>query len=137
MTVGVPELDDGHKEFFRHMSAIIAALHDQSFAEAERICRSMFAMAAHHSEAEEALLRRLDYPCLQNVIDVQVELAERLKRLLTLIIRRSPEAHGFAAGTLEALVAYLLRGDINFKSFIQEMRDAGRLTEPPSARKAG
>jgi hypothetical protein len=48
-------------------------------------------------------------------------------RLLALIVERSGAAHAVALRLLDDLVAYLMRGDINFKSFVQEMRDCGRL----------
>jgi hypothetical protein len=61
------------------------------------------------------------------VIAAQKEWREQVGRLRGLIGERSSEARAVAAGMIDAFVVYLLRGDINFKSFVQEMRALGRI----------
>ncbi len=131
MSVGVPMLDESHREFADHLIEIADTLHRHSFETARKICQSMVATSAAHAVVEEALLRRLGYPGLESVIKVQEDMGGRLQRLLALIDDKSEDALAYAIDMIDAFVAYLLRSDINFKSFLQEMRDTGRLTEPP------
>jgi hemerythrin len=127
MSVGVANLDEGHKAFFTHLTQIMDALDRQAFDEAEQICRSLIAAGAEHAAEEEAFLRKNGYPNLDQIIEVQKALSAQCQRLLTLIIEKSPDARGFADKTGGDLINYLLRSDINFKSFVQEMRDLRRL----------
>lgn len=127
MSVGVPELDQGHKELFARVGEVVDALGRQSFEEAEQLCRSLIALGRQHAAEEEAFLRKIGYPRVAAVLEAQKTLGKQCQRLLTLITERSPDAREFADKTVGEMVAYLLRSDINFKSFVQEMRDLGRL----------
>jgi hemerythrin len=128
MSVGVAALDDAHKIFFARLAEIAEALDAHSFDDAERLCRSLLDLGAQHAAEEEAFLRRLGYPHVVAVIAAQQGVLQRCERLLALIGEKSPAARAFADTLKDALIACLLRSDINFKSFVQEMRDLGRFT---------
>jgi hemerythrin len=127
LSVGVPGLDDNHKAFFAHLAQIIAALDRQAFDEAERSCRALIALGTQHAADEAEFLRRNRYPHPDAVIAVQQAMGRQCQNLLALIVARSADARAVASETSKDLVEYLLRGDINFKSYVQEMRDLGRL----------
>jgi hemerythrin-like metal-binding protein len=127
MSIGVAEIDASHQALFALLSQIDEALGQMDFAEAERLCRSMLGVAAQHAKAEERLLRSLDYPDLPNIIEVQRAVTAKAERLLWLVRAHTDEARGAASEMSDELVLCLLRGDIGIKSFVQEMRDRGRL----------
>jgi hemerythrin len=127
MSVGVAEIDALHQALFTHLAEIDRRLGDEDHAEAERLCRSLLTVAAQHAKAEERLLRSLDYPDLPKILEVQQAVTAEAERLLWLVRARSDEARGAAGAMSDELVFCLLRGDIGVKSFVQEMRDLGRL----------
>ncbi len=127
MSTGIAEIDDIHRALFAHLAQIDAALGSGNFPEAESLCRSMQTVAAEHARAEERLLRALGYPDLPKILEVQKAVTTQSERLLGLVSAGSAEARLAASAMCDELVLYLLRGDIGVKSFVQEMRDRGRL----------
>lgn len=127
MAVGVARFDEDHQELFSHLCEIERALALRAFDDADRICRSLLALGAQHTAEEEAFLRSIGYPGVVAVLQAHQALQTECRRLEELINQNSEEAGPFVAALKGVLVSYLLRSDINFKSFVQELRDLGRL----------
>ena len=72
-------------------------------------------------------------PQIQNVIDSQEATQAKIAVLLGAVRQDVAEARRMIDDMNMAVVAYLLRGDINFKSFVQELVDCGESIDPSEA----
>lgn len=64
LAVGVAELDRQHQELFRRAERLIAALRAGDRGEVLPLLAYLEEYVVHHFEAEERLMRELDYPGL-------------------------------------------------------------------------
>ncbi len=133
MSVGIAEFDDAHKGYIRALKNIAAALDGGRTDEAARLCASFQALAREHGLREVAFLRRKRFPQIQNVIDSQEATQAKIAVLLGAVRQDVAEARRMIDDMNMAVVAYLLRGDINFKSFVQELVDCGESIDPSEA----
>ena len=130
MSVGIAEFDEAHKGYISALKAITAALEAGRTGEAERHCAALQALAREHGRREEAFLRRARYPRIQFIVETQVATQAKIAALLDAIRRDVAEARRLADDMEMAVVTYLLCGDINFKSFVQNMADNGLSIDP-------
>ena len=130
MSVGIAEFDAAHKGYITALKGIAAALAAGRADEAERLCASFLALAQDHGRRELAFLRRKRFPQIEMVAETQAATQARIENLLTAIRRDPAEAFGMIDAMRAAVVSYLLHGDINFKSFVQELADRGESIDP-------
>ena len=64
LAVGVPEIDAQHQELFRRAERLIAALRAGDKAQVLPLLAYLDEYVVHHFQAEERLMRELDYPGL-------------------------------------------------------------------------
>lgn len=126
MSVGIAEFDDAHKGFIAALHEIAAALEAGRPDEAERLGLAFFAVAQEHANRELGFLARHGYPGIDLVRKTQLTTQTRILSLLTAIQADPAAALAMIGDMQQMVVAYLLRGDINFKSFVQDLRDQGR-----------
>lgn len=123
MSVGVPEMDADHKQLFATLIAIQEALGNGDREEALALCRNLLVLDAEHNEREIEFLRRYDYPYIDNVLMVQRKTIQGIQDLLSLFEANNDtsEITNKISSMQTAFIDYMLRGDINYKSFVQEL----------------
>jgi hemerythrin len=104
------------------LQEITAALAAGDWAHARALTANLLALAEDHRAREEAFLRRIGFPEVEMLIAAQ---QDSLSRIATLKDATPGEASDLIASMEDALVAYLLGADINYKSFVEA---AGRST---------
>jgi hemerythrin len=125
MSVGVVEFDRDHQHMLGLAQKTVAALAEGDQGLARELMNSLLVFAADHAARETAFLHRIDYPAVDHIAAVQ---RDALSRLATLN-KAAPEEAGEQIAALEdTFVAYLLRADINYKSFVEAagLSDTGR-----------
>lgn len=116
MSVGVAEFDSDHQRLLGLAQKTVGALAEGSQERARELMNSLLVFAADHAAREEAYLRRIGYPQVDRVAAVQRDAISRVAALKN----TDPEEAGRQIAALEdAFVAYLLRADINYKSFVE------------------
>jgi hemerythrin len=127
MSVGVVEFDRDHQHMLGLAQETVAALAEGDQRLARELMNSLLVFAADHTARETAFLRRIGYPGVDHIASVQ---RDALSRIATLN-QAAPEEAGEQIAALEdTFVAYLLRADINYKSFVEAagLSDTGRRT---------
>lgn len=116
MSVGVAEFDRDHQHKLLLMEQIAAAVAEGGQERAYALVDSLLAFAKDHTTREEAFLRRIGFPALEELLAAQQQALSPIARLKD----AAPEEQPKMVATIEdALVAYLLRADINYKSFVE------------------
>jgi hemerythrin len=127
MSVGVEAFDHSHQECFVYFDRIGSALDAGEAETADRLCGELMRMATEHAADELAFLHRHGYPSMAGVLEAQAGLKQRVDQLQRAIRQDAATAGSMLEELKVALFDYLLRGDINFKSFVEELRRSGRL----------
>jgi hemerythrin-like metal-binding protein len=125
MSVGVAEFDRDHQRMLDLAQKTIAVLAEGARGRARKLIDSLLIFTADHTAREEAFLRRISYPRVEDVAAVQRDAVSRIAALK----EAAPEdARKQIAAIEDAFVAYLLRADINYKSFVEAagLSDTGR-----------
>jgi hemerythrin len=116
MSVGVAEFDKDHQHMLLLLREIAAALLEGNLERARSQANKLQTLAGDHTAREEAFLRRIGFPGLEAVMAVQHESLSRIAALKN----ATPEDGSNPIASMEdAFVTYLLRGDINYKSFVE------------------
>ena len=116
MSVGVAEFDGDHQRMLLLLQEITAVLAAGDRAHARALTGNLLALAEDHTAREEAFLRRIGFPEVEMVIAAQQDGLSRIAALKDAMPGEGPD---LIASTEDALVAYLLRADINYKSFVE------------------
>ncbi|RAU21007.1 hypothetical protein CU669_15595 [Paramagnetospirillum kuznetsovii] len=130
MSVGIDEFDDAHQRFISILKEIADALAFGNPDLARNRCVALLALAQEHGRRELALLTRLNFPRIEIIAETQTATQDNISALLDTIVRAPAEALGMIEGMQRAVVTYLLHGDINFKSFIEELKNQGIWIDP-------
>ena len=128
MSVGVAEFDRDHQRMLLLLQEIAAVLAAGDQAHARSLTANLLALAEDHTAREVAFLRRIGFPEVEVVIAAQ---QDSLSRIAALKDATPGEKLDLIASMEEAFVAYLLRADIKFKSFVEA---AGRSDTPLALR---
>jgi hemerythrin-like metal-binding protein len=116
MSVGVAEFDRDHQRMLDLAQKAVAALTEGAQGRVRKLIDSLLVLTADHTAREEAFLRRIGYPRVDHVAAVQ---RDALSRIVALKGAAPEEASKQIADIEDAFVAYLLRADINYKSFVE------------------
>ncbi len=120
--LGVPEIDEEHKRMLSVIYGIESAIIEQDQARFIELLNEIIEISRAHFEKEEALLARLDYPDLNQHMEYHTRLLEHAtetKRICEQLTQQEmmqkcvDEMLGF-------LVDDIVKGDMEFKSFLQE-----------------
>ena len=118
LSVGVAEFDEDHKQCIALLEDVEASAEAGRLEEASALCAILVDAMTDHCRREEEFLRRIGYPGIDDLIAVQDANVERL-RIISLGMNENPQAVAeLAADMRSALVDYLLRADINYKSYV-------------------
>jgi len=98
LSVGVPELDEQHRELFRRIDRLLTAVLHQDRSEAERLLAWLRGYVKDHFAAEERLMAEVAYPDAERHVQEHREFARRLAA-----IDADFAAHGPTAAVVFAL----------------------------------
>jgi hemerythrin len=116
MSVGVTEFDNDHKQMLRLMKEIAADLRRGKEEPARDRIIDLQALTQGHIVRERAFLQRVGFPQLEAAIAAQEELLAHIA-ILKVVARK--DARAMISAMEDAFVTYLLRGDLNYKSFVE------------------
>lgn len=119
MSVGVVEFDDDHRRMIALLREISDAVHRGETTKAVQLSNQLATLAADHIAREEAFLQRIGFPGTDTVIGAQKENLGRIAALATRLMANPQDGADIAIAMSDAFVAYLLRGDINYKSYVE------------------
>jgi len=121
-SIGVDEIDDGHRDLMRIMGEVKTAAKDGDRQRCSALLLELIESAKAHFAVEEALLRDAGYPGLEEHIKYHEKLlleAQAAKEICDQIKNAEDlERCGDVLGAF--LVDDILRGDLHFKSFLEE-----------------
>ncbi len=120
------QLDDDHKAMLRIMREVQGAVAAVDRAKCVDLLEALLNKAAEHFGREEELLGGLGWPGLSAHVAYHSELllqAELLKSLCDRAAERAELEEHFNA-IADFVIDDLLRGDLEFKSFLQEKRSS-------------
>jgi len=121
MSVGIKEMDDDHIAMFDTLSNIHDALGAADTAKAQALCEELYDMSKIHGAKEEAFLRLHEFPGIDKVLMVQMNTITGIEDLASIIAKGdAPKAIEKVDDMQERFIDYMLRGDINYKSFVFE-----------------
>jgi hemerythrin len=116
MSVGVQEFDNDHKRMLALIAEIAAAWCRKEQDLARGQITDLQALTQDHIVRERAFLERIGFPRLEAAIAAQEELLSHIAALKAV---NPKDASAMISSTEEAFVTYLLRGDVNYKSFVE------------------
>jgi len=124
MSVGVPAMDADHKKLFDLLNNIGEAMKADNREKAMTLCLDLHDLAIEHGKAEEALLQKIKFPDIHNVLMVQSQTIQGINELTALVEsgEKPKAAVEKVANMQKTFIDYMLRGDINYKSYVQELR---------------
>lgn len=121
MSVGIAEFDDDHRRIVALLGRIAEGLERGDQTTAIGLAAELTDLVSDHIRREGAFLRRIKFPDADNVVAVQHENMARLCALADGMRTQSGDGGQIAMDMTKAFVAYLLRADINYKSFVEHM----------------
>jgi len=119
MSVGITSFDNDHKLVIALLGEIATAANAGAIERAVEHAVELMLVAAEHTDREERFLRAAGYPATDTVIAAQRANLAVIANLAETVGRTPAEASRLAQEMAEAFVNYLLRADINYKSFVE------------------
>jgi len=119
MSVGRSEFDNDHQAVIAALAAIRTAIEAGEVGEAHQLVIRLMTLADDHILREEAFLRRIGFPGIEPVIKAQKDSLSKIAALADLIQAEPGKAATVIFSLEQAFVSYLLRADINFKSYVE------------------
>jgi hemerythrin len=117
MSVGFAKFDRDHQHMLLLADEIWTALSEGGQEHARALVDRLLALAGEHIAGEEAFLRRIGFPGVEAILAVQ---RDSLSRIAALKDAMAGDAQTLLAEMRDAFVTYLLRADINYKSFVED-----------------
>jgi len=125
LSVGVEEFDEAHRQCISLLEDVEAAIEDGRIGQAGVLCDILVHAMIDHCRREEVFLRRIGYPGIDVLVEAQNANVDRLRGIAT-GMAEDPQAAARLAGEMRAaMVDYLLRGDINYKSYVDYVGASG------------
>lgn len=121
LSVGVEAFDIAHREQLNLIGVIESLLESENAGAALQAVERLDHLLTAHQEEEMDYLIRAGYPGLAQILEVQAATAARLDDLRARIQRADdlPEARRSATRMRMSFVDYLLKGDLQFGSYMQ------------------
>lgn len=118
--VGDERIDGEHRALIGCINDLCLLAHASPPPETlRRACREIIALVEVHFESEEALFPVIGYPRRQAHVREHLSLLEALRALL--LRAPNPEPHLAAATARLLLLEHILRHDLEFKTWIEEI----------------
>lgn len=121
MSVGVDQLDVDHRRYFDFLREIEIALKDGQDDLAKSLGQKFLDFVDEHGKREEGFLRKIKYPQIDHIIAGQHKMRGEAERLVEHLRASNPGSLEIINEIRKAMVDYLLRGDINFKSYVDDV----------------
>jgi hemerythrin len=86
---------------------------------AKELGDALMALCHDHCAREKAFLERICYPNAEDILAAQQDSLARVQELIDQMSSPSDKAVELARDMQKALIEYLLKGDINFKSYVE------------------
>ena len=118
MSVGRAEFDHDHQQIIEALSHIRGALERGDGGAAYDLAAGLLKLAGDHVDREEAFLRRIRFPAVDVVVSAQRASLSNIADLVARIPAEPTRAAKMVTQMEMAFVNYLLRADINFKSYV-------------------
>jgi hemerythrin-like metal-binding protein len=120
----VPEIDGDHRTMLDLMRAVQAAAAVGDRPRGEHYLARLLAFSMDHFAREQALLGSWGYPDVESHAKYHDELVERAKAVMSTCAQtQTPEAYKECCEKMMAfLVDDVLRGDMKFKSFLEDAK---------------
>jgi hemerythrin len=122
LSVGVPEMDEEHRQFIARVNELNKAIIDyESKATVERLMDLMLMEAAHHFWHEQELLTRWKYPGTADHIAKHVALTQEFERVMK-EFAETDISYVWALKGLhikQLLVQHLLKEDMKYREFLR------------------
>ena len=121
LTIGVDFIDDDHKKILSIMQQVIVAINENNLDECASLLEVLIKEAKEHFKREEEYLLETKYPQLENHKVYHNELiikAEVIKAICEGIETEHDVKECFES-MANFLIDDILRGDINFKSYLE------------------
>jgi hemerythrin len=130
--VGLPAIDDDHRQLVHTVNRIAAEIEEGSYELCVELFGGLEAAAAAHFAREEEILERLRYPGIERHREYHAELIRRLRELQRLGESKLAKDELFArfAKMADFVVDDIIRGDLEFRDFLH-----GPLPADPAARR--
>jgi hemerythrin len=122
LSVGVPEMDQDHRQFFARVNALNKAIADRADkAKVQRLMDLMLMEAAHHFWHEQRLLTKRNYPDAKVHSEKHAQVTAEFYRLMQefqeVDARQVWERKGLQIRQL--LVDHLLAEDMKYRDFLR------------------
>lgn len=120
--LGLPEIDDDHRELLSIMKSIESAADAEDFERCAELLDSLIDFSRSHFEREEELLAKAGYPHLGLHSEYHSGLLARAGTVKEICkgIRSKETFKDCCAEMFKFLVDDIIAGDLNFKSFLEE-----------------
>ncbi|MGE5516998.1 MAG: hypothetical protein ACM31D_14405 [Bacteroidota bacterium] len=119
MSVGLAEFDDDHRRIIAALGQIAIALDRGEHDTAVGLAEQVVAVATDHIRREGVFLRQVEFPGADDVIGVQQRNLGNLAALVAQLRNNPADAGAVAQNMAREFIAYLLRADINYKSYVE------------------
>lgn len=128
--IGLPAIDDDHRQLVQTINRIGAEIEEASYALCVELFGDLEAAAEAHFAREEEILGGLRYPDIERHRAYHAELIRRLRELQRLGESKIAKEALFErfAKMADFVVDDIIRGDLEFKAFLH-----GSLQEDPPA----
>lgn len=119
---GAPEIDDGHKALLSVMRGIEEAVKAGEFARVVGLLDELIRVAEEHFKTEEAFLTRIGYQAGDAHAKYHQELLAREREVVRVCAasKGMDEIEGCCEELTSILVDGIVRGDLQFKSYLEE-----------------
>jgi hemerythrin len=120
--VGLPAIDDDHRQLVQAINRIAADIEEASYALCVELFGDLETAAEAHFAREEEILERLGYPEIERHRAYHAELIRRLRELQRLGERKlaKQELFGRFARMADFVVDDIIRGDLEFRDFLHD-----------------
>lgn len=119
MSVGVAEFDNDHKQFIAILTELETVLGAGDGERAKALGDDLMILCRDHCAREKAFLEKINYPDAANVLAAQQNSLTQVQELVEKIPCCADNALTLAKKIQAAMIDYLLKGDINFKSYVE------------------
>ncbi len=119
--LGVPEIDDDHREILAIMKSVEAAAETENYDLCADLLDKLIEFSAVHFKREEALLRKVGYPGVDMHEEYHSELVGQASAVKD-VCKRIKSRENFQECCSELfgfLVDDIVAGDLKFKSFLE------------------
>ncbi len=117
---GHPEIDADHRKLIEVINLIDDAISDNDFGECRNLLDSFLLVAKSHFEREENILRKIDFPDVDNHTQYHMDMLDRAEAVKNLC-REMKEKH-LLKECFDEMVSFLIddvvRGDSVFVSYM-------------------